>query len=85
MTGWTKRGKGVYQREKIYAMIRCENGLSVYEITGLCWKSKDPIINSIKPPTIRRCLQELRDHRPTMARKNELTERWIGYEITIQA
>ena len=75
------KGKGSYQREKIYAMIRCENGLSVYEITGMCWRSKDPIINTIKSPTIRRCLQELRDHRPPMAFKNETTERWIGYEV----
>ena len=81
MKGWTKKGNGAYQREKIYAMIREGDGLSVYEILGKCWRSRDPIVSTIKAPTVRRCLQELRDNSPALARKNEMTERWIGYSI----
>lgn len=80
MTGWTRGSSKAHQREKIYCIIR-ESPKTVYEITGLCWKSSDPVINKIKPPTIRRCLQELRDHIPQMAAKDEISEKWIGLKI----
>ena len=81
MTGWTKSGKGAHQREKIFAIIR-EQSRTVYEITGECWHSSDPALFSIKSPTIRRCLQELRDHTPQLAVKDEVSGKWIGFELS---
>jgi len=82
MTGWSKSGEMVCQREKVYATIR-ESSHTVFEICRLCWKSGDETINTIKPPAVRRCLQELRDHTPQMAVKDPYTQRWIGLVIAI--
>ena len=81
MTGWSVRtGNQVGQREKIYAMIRAKPK-AVYEIARECWDSTDKTINGIKPPTIRRCLQELRDHTPPLAIKDWTTAKWAGFAI----
>ena len=62
MTGWTREGTKSHQREKIYAILReRDDWTGVRDILFDCWKSADKVINNIKAPTIRRCLQELRD------------------------
>jgi len=84
MTGHLKNGKLVHQKEKLYALLRSsQDGLTVYELTSLCWKSLDSVLTHIKSPTIRRCLQELRDCTPSLVKKNELTEKWKGFEKEI--
>jgi len=69
LTGWTVKGKIPFQREKIYAILRADGGfMSTIQIRSVCHNSGDVIISTIAFPTIRRCLQELRDHRPSMVR-----------------
>jgi len=80
MTGWSRRGKAAHQREKIYALIRVD-AATVFQIVGQCWESKDPAINTIRAPAVRRCLQELRDHFPTLAHKDELSGKWTGFQV----
>jgi len=79
MTGWMGGGNSTHQREKIFAILRTAiAGLTVYELTSKCWSSGDPLLSKIKPPTIRRCLQELRDDNPSLARKS--IDRWYAFE-----
>jgi len=62
MTGWVKQGKGINQKEKIYAILRDENRWTgVYDIIRLTHRSTDNLINHMRAPAIRRCLQELLD------------------------
>lgn len=71
MTGHIKGGLRAHQKEKIYAILREVGGyVKVYDIVGKCWKSDDGAISSIKPPTVRRCLQELEKNSPCMAKKD---------------
>lgn len=70
MVGWSVKGKIPRQREKIYAILRARNDWMVtMDIQVACIQSHDDTIKDIAIPTIRRCLQELRDHRPPMARE----------------
>jgi len=83
MTGWTFRtGSQAGQREKIYAIIRNESQ-TVYDITRQCWSSGDASLVHIKSTTVRRCLQELRDHHPKMAIKDNWTDEWMGIPIKV--
>ena len=69
MAGWTAKGMIPFQREKIYAILRADGGwMTTVQIRAICHKSGDSIIEMIAFPTIRRCLQELRDHIPAMVR-----------------
>jgi len=70
MVGWTVKGDIPRQREKIYAILRArDDWMLTVDIQTQCIQTNDPIIKDIAIPTIRRCLQELRDHRPAMARE----------------
>ena len=69
MAGWTVKGKIPFQREKIYAILRAnEDYMTTVQIRLVCQNSGDKVIEKIAIPTIRRCLQELRDHNPALVR-----------------
>jgi hypothetical protein len=69
MAGWTVKGNIPFQREKIYAILRANgNYMSTVQIRKVCHNSGDSVIEMIAIPTIRRCLQELRDHKPALVR-----------------
>ena len=75
MTGWVKSGRGINQKEKIYAILRDENRwIDVYDIVRLAHKIRDETINKIGTPAIRRCLAELLDK--GMVKKKK--QNWIG-------
>ena len=79
MTGHIKGGNKAHQREKIYAILReIDDWVGVYKIGQVCWKSEDETIKNIKPPTIRRCLQELRDNNPPLAKYDPVRSEWYG-------
>jgi len=80
MTGWTKKGKVAHQREKVYAILRANSqGITVFNLVKTCWKSDDPVINKIRPETVRRILNKELDQEFHMAHK--VFDFWYGDEI----
>ena len=69
MAGWTVKGNIPFQREKIYAILRADGDyMTTVQIRTVCQNSRDKVIEKIAITTIRRCLQELRDHKPALVR-----------------